>query len=396
MRSQLFILILSKGTNFLLFQSVHETFENEQQNQDYTTRFITKLTTLATTKRIETVGKSTLQPITKITEVTTTSNGRASDYYLDEKRGTTIQEAAGTATVAKKERTTASLKQEEEAGLFTTDSILETNAITEKDFSRIPQNSNATQNGFTNIDNETLVSEGVDTTTPKSPTTVSIQFHVTKSGENTEEVSSENTEIYTTNSDANATVGTTENFAKTNYSANSEINSTIGATNNYYTTNSDVDTRAGTTQNFTEAVYSTISDGDITKVSAETFYSTNSDVESVSGVTQNFAQSLKSIAFSAANDVCESPSCKSAASDILRHMNHSVDPCDDFYKFACGRFTRSKNEKREKFLLYINRINDNSLRCLKEIKLFFDSCVSHESEFLSRETIREGRKPVLL
>lgn len=104
--------------------------------------------------------------------------------------------------------------------------------------------------------------------------------------------------------------------------------------------------------------------------------------------TENF---LKSIAFSNKNGVCETASCKSAAVDILMSMNHSVDPCDDFYGFACGRFTKKQSKENEEFLLYVNRIDNNSPGYLKAVKIFFDSCVSHESEFLSKETIQQGR-----
>lgn len=101
----------------------------------------------------------------------------------------------------------------------------------------------------------------------------------------------------------------------------------------------------------------------------------------------NFPLNLN--AFSNSNEVCETASCISAAVDILTPMNHSVDPCDDFYEFACGRFTEKKSEKNE-FLLYVNRMSNTSSDHLKAVKIFFDSCVSHESKFLSSKTIQQG------
>ncbi|XP_011149286.1 neprilysin-2 isoform X2 [Harpegnathos saltator] len=38
------------------------------------------------------------------------------------------------------------------------------------------------------------------------------------------------------------------------------------------------------------------------------------------------------------NDICMTPGCVSTASQILKNMNPDVEPCDDFYKFACGGF----------------------------------------------------------
>ncbi|CAL1682614.1 unnamed protein product [Lasius platythorax] len=38
------------------------------------------------------------------------------------------------------------------------------------------------------------------------------------------------------------------------------------------------------------------------------------------------------------DDICLTPGCVATASQILKNMDHNVEPCDDFYKFACGGF----------------------------------------------------------
>uniref|UniRef100_A0A0K8R3G2 Putative m13 family peptidase n=1 Tax=Ixodes ricinus TaxID=34613 RepID=A0A0K8R3G2_IXORI len=38
------------------------------------------------------------------------------------------------------------------------------------------------------------------------------------------------------------------------------------------------------------------------------------------------------------NNVCTTPECKETAKRILSGMNSDINPCDDFYEFACGNY----------------------------------------------------------
>lgn len=40
------------------------------------------------------------------------------------------------------------------------------------------------------------------------------------------------------------------------------------------------------------------------------------------------------------DDVCLTPGCISAAAKVFENLDESIDPCDDFYEFACGKFLR--------------------------------------------------------
>lgn len=43
------------------------------------------------------------------------------------------------------------------------------------------------------------------------------------------------------------------------------------------------------------------------------------------------------------DDICFEPGCIHTASQFLQNMNPKVEPCDDFYEFACGNFLKNTN-----------------------------------------------------
>lgn len=46
----------------------------------------------------------------------------------------------------------------------------------------------------------------------------------------------------------------------------------------------------------------------------------------------------------AASDyVCMTDQCNRTAGDLLQDLNLSIDPCDDFYEFSCGKWSDNNN-----------------------------------------------------
>ena len=42
--------------------------------------------------------------------------------------------------------------------------------------------------------------------------------------------------------------------------------------------------------------------------------------------------------YPSSGDYCMTPGCVKASAEIISNMDHTADPCDDFYQFACGGF----------------------------------------------------------
>ncbi|XP_050062351.1 neprilysin-2-like isoform X2 [Aphis gossypii] len=93
------------------------------------------------------------------------------------------------------------------------------------------------------------------------------------------------------------------------------------------------------------------------------------------------------------NTICVTPGCVIAADSILKNMDLSVDPCDDFYQFTCGNFIKDSihdmnvitqlefamASRTNKIKMVLNeRIQPDEQKPIKIVKSLFKSCMDRE------------------
>ncbi|KAJ8667237.1 hypothetical protein QAD02_008899 [Eretmocerus hayati] len=109
------------------------------------------------------------------------------------------------------------------------------------------------------------------------------------------------------------------------------------------------------------------------------------------------------------SNACETTSCKKTAEYFLENINESIDPCVDFYQFACGNFIKNTPIPQDKDgvdsnLLVneqimiqlrdgiLNLTTKNPQESFTKLRLYYDTCVNQEQ---SSQSIRADYDKIL-
>lgn len=125
---------------------------------------------------------------------------------------------------------------------------------------------------------------------------------------------------------------------------------------------------------------------------------------------------LKNYSEFQSKEVCFTEICLSEAQKILNYMDETVDPCTDFYEFACGKFRQdtvipNNREKVTVFTLIKDKVNEqmrsifdepihsSEANAFKLVKTFVRSCVNatklNENGNTYQTIVQRNASPIL-
>ena len=84
---------------------------------------------------------------------------------------------------------------------------------------------------------------------------------------------------------------------------------------------------------------------------------------------------------------CSTNGCKSAVSRMLHLMDHSADPCENFYEFSCGEAQEDNADSHKLNYLswQLDRVDKKSPEFLRKAKQFHESCLGYDDvDYASR------------
>ena len=91
------------------------------------------------------------------------------------------------------------------------------------------------------------------------------------------------------------------------------------------------------------------------------------------------------------SSLCTTPSCVELAATVLRSMNASIDPCEDFYNYSCGGWEARNtipsgygswgvfNELANQNTIYLKKLLSgsfgNSIAAIERVRKLYSSCM---------------------
>ena len=121
------------------------------------------------------------------------------------------------------------------------------------------------------------------------------------------------------------------------------------------------------------------------------YYATAVDKQSGSSPDFSSGFSSNSSSESSADDsllepLCDTGACLNLASDILRSLNTSADPCEDFAEYVCGGWEAENNWELSKLDWY-----SNFLEMQQEIKEIFLNAIVTEKQLLKEPSVAAAK-----
>ena len=93
--------------------------------------------------------------------------------------------------------------------------------------------------------------------------------------------------------------------------------------------------------------------------------------------------------------VCQSEECKAAAAEIGHNLDPTVDPCDDFYLYACGGMKKKGNlmslftiqeelQRRLATVLDDDNVKNHGSKAVRKVKQIYDDCRGKSDKEINR------------